>query len=800
MWTWILANSLLAGLLALAGLALARTWRSRPASQHMLWVVALIVLVAPPWSLFLIEEAGTEGGWIARLESWVVREPGRVAEATPLEATRYVPPASESESFGEPPKPAGFRSDEPLVADDMAERAEDGEPREVVKSSDEESITLKPHVQGTEVFAARSGLISAETARIVSSVLKWTWLSGTALFLIIVSVGTLRLRRRLRRSIPAPTELTRLVRAIATRFEVQPPRVRIATGLGAPFIWSMGRPTLVWPMDEDGEPAVPFDTGIVAHELAHLRRRDHWVAWLELIATTALWWNPLLWILRARIRHYSEMAADAWVVWAFPGGRRHYAETLIDAATELPRNGRLTPALGALDSSARSFRSRLEVIMRGETAARAVSPAVLLVAGVALLLAWPVRAAVEMGQPGTAEVVLPARLESAIEREASLRLLSYSLTTGDWETAVPLLEECVALGKDVGRSTHLLGFGQIKLGQPERALEAFAAQHELGFRQSVALYNTACAQSLLGNAEEGLDALERAVRAGFDQAKLMAVDTDLDLLRGEARFTEALAIVQEVDQAQLAARQVLTTLPVSPEGLAKGLFEIRRAEALQPDASDRQKAFGTWLRRAGAFEEAAIRFRSRLEVDPSDDVALYGLACCEARMTDSGLTWNELQRSQWLGLDLETPLADPAWSWLVKSGRLAGLERRSNPGSRALWLGARRSARSGNWAEARRQLEALLTLDDSIGAAWEQLGIVAFRGGDLVTARQAHERQIVLGHAIDRGLVQLARIAARDDDRDAAFALWHRVLDLGWTGAVSLLDDPDLAPDRKSVV
>ena len=42
------------------------------------------------------------------------------------------------------------------------------------------------------------------------------------------------------------------------------------------------------------------------------------------------WWNPLFWLVHRRIRQYSELACDAWVVRTFPSQRRSYAEALID--------------------------------------------------------------------------------------------------------------------------------------------------------------------------------------------------------------------------------------------------------------------------------------------------------------------------------------------------------------------------------------------------------------------------------------------------------------------------------------
>ena len=57
---------------------------------------------------------------------------------------------------------------------------------------------------------------------------------------------------------------------------------------------------------------------ILAHELAHLRRRDHWVRAVELIVSTVYWWNPLVWVIRRQIHQAEDLCCDAWVRWAFP--------------------------------------------------------------------------------------------------------------------------------------------------------------------------------------------------------------------------------------------------------------------------------------------------------------------------------------------------------------------------------------------------------------------------------------------------------------------------------------------------
>jgi beta-lactamase regulating signal transducer with metallopeptidase domain len=70
-------------------------------------------------------------------------------------------------------------------------------------------------------------------------------------------------------------------------------------------------------------------TAWFVHELAHGKRRDHGVVWIELAAGVIWWWNPVFWHVRSRLREQAELSCDAWVISALPHGRRAYAESLL---------------------------------------------------------------------------------------------------------------------------------------------------------------------------------------------------------------------------------------------------------------------------------------------------------------------------------------------------------------------------------------------------------------------------------------------------------------------------------------
>ncbi|MEM7262561.1 MAG: M56 family metallopeptidase [Planctomycetota bacterium] len=156
------------------------------------------------------------------------------------------------------------------------------------------------------------------------------WIAGAALFLVLLFRRTWRFRRVVRRAPLAPSWVRERARALAEAFELSTPEVRVVARAVPPLLWPFGRSsTIVLPdglvdrLDDN-----QLDT-LLAHELAHLRRRDHWVRILEIGLLAAYWWFPVLrWVL-GHLREAEEQCCDAWVVWRFPERAGDYAETLL---------------------------------------------------------------------------------------------------------------------------------------------------------------------------------------------------------------------------------------------------------------------------------------------------------------------------------------------------------------------------------------------------------------------------------------------------------------------------------------
>jgi len=168
---------------------------------------------------------------------------------------------------------------------------------------------------------------------------------------------------------------------------VRPPRMLLLPGLGSPCVWGLGRPLLLWPASLVGSLPPERERAVLLHELAHLRRRDHWVSWLLLAGACLWWWNPLFWYVRRQVCRHAELACDAWVVATLPEGRRAYAEALLQVCQLVSRRAVPAAALG-MGGHRQDFERRLIMIMRQRGPCQ-LSLSGLLVLGLLALVALP---------------------------------------------------------------------------------------------------------------------------------------------------------------------------------------------------------------------------------------------------------------------------------------------------------------------------------------------------------------------------------------------------------------------------
>ena len=116
-----------------------------------------------------------------------------------------------------------------------------------------------------------------------------------------------------------------------------------------------------------------------------------------------------------------------------------------------------------------------------------------------------------------------------------------------WHQVEPHFEEYTRRHPEIGRAWFNLGYARIEGNRAAEAVTAFRRALDLGYRKPTTLYNLACAHSLMDRKDEAFTYLFQALDAGFDGDGTLRGDDDLDNLRGDPRFRQALARLKDHD-------------------------------------------------------------------------------------------------------------------------------------------------------------------------------------------------------------------------------------------------------------
>jgi len=142
--------------------------------------------------------------------------------------------------------------------------------------------------------------------------------------------------------------------------------VRTCAGLTMPAV--AAGPVILLPAAAEGWPEERLEI-VLAHELAHVRRKDLWWRLAGTLACCVYWFHPLAWWAAAQQRKESEMACDDRVLTGC--GAEAYAEELVAVAREAA--GRTAPAAVMAMAKPRELEGRLVAVLDGTRRRGAVS-------------------------------------------------------------------------------------------------------------------------------------------------------------------------------------------------------------------------------------------------------------------------------------------------------------------------------------------------------------------------------------------------------------------------------------------
>ncbi|MEP6509499.1 MAG: tetratricopeptide repeat protein, partial [Gemmatimonadales bacterium] len=105
-----------------------------------------------------------------------------------------------------------------------------------------------------------------------------------------------------------------------------------------------------------------------------------------------------------------------------------------------------------------------------------------------------------------------------------------------YRKAKRLIDERLELNPDDARACQLGASTAARLGDNEAAADFSRRALTINPDDPLLLYNVACMYALVGNPDQALDCLEKAVDKGYGQKDWVEHDTDLDSLRDLPRF------------------------------------------------------------------------------------------------------------------------------------------------------------------------------------------------------------------------------------------------------------------------
>jgi beta-lactamase regulating signal transducer with metallopeptidase domain len=141
------------------------------------------------------------------------------------------------------------------------------------------------------------------------------WSLGVFAFAVRLIWGTREIARLQRKGEPAEASVSSTVSRLARRMKVdRSVRVLISELIDSPSLVGWLRPVILLPAAASLHLSVDQLEAVLAHEVAHVRRRDYLVNMLQNLVETLFFYHPAVWWVSSRIRRERELCCDDLVV------------------------------------------------------------------------------------------------------------------------------------------------------------------------------------------------------------------------------------------------------------------------------------------------------------------------------------------------------------------------------------------------------------------------------------------------------------------------------------------------------
>ncbi len=345
------------------------------------------------------------------------------------------------------------------------------------------------------------------------------------------------------------------VRALCGRLRRgRPPSISESSALSSPVLVGIFRPRIILPRGLADSASPARLELMIAHELAHLRRRDLLWLWLFTLGETLFFFHPLVWLARREWNLATEAACDEMAIRLTRQTPRDYGEMLVDIVAGISRNPTPLVAVGMIEN-ANTLKRRLKLMITTRTRFASIGGIALICVATLALVPWKLAA-----QDADAETV--AKLK---EENAKLR------------------QELEAMRRDAEKRR-----ADGELRNRVEAVHETALQRELAERnaQVLAERNAQVARNLERQKRDmDIIRVEQQRMLAIQQSQAEKLQAELDELR--ARFKDHHPLVRE-RQAQLEKLEAAIDATKTGRNLEDPL-ETRRDAAMNERAMRRQE-------------------------------------------------------------------------------------------------------------------------------------------------------------------------------------------------------------------
>lgn len=232
-----------------------------------------------------------------------------------------------------------------------------------LKDQSDVIVHSSANVPEKQVLAKQSfmDLLSKITLR---DILLFGWLLGVIILSLVTLIANINVYRRIKKqpNVTHPAVLQVFEQCKRQMSVKQPILLTVTDAVPSPAVYGFMKPrillssSLIRSMDAD-----QFRY-IFNHELAHIKRRDVAMNWLMHVLVILHWFNPIMWVVYARMRADQEVACDALALsYIHAEHKAAYGQTIINLL-EHYTGARRYPGLVGLSSNYKHLKRRILMI------------------------------------------------------------------------------------------------------------------------------------------------------------------------------------------------------------------------------------------------------------------------------------------------------------------------------------------------------------------------------------------------------------------------------------------------------